>query len=111
MVISPAGFRSGFPQQPGLKVAISQRRYLLVVVSPSRVGIVVSPAGQRLLVSPQSALVVLSPTKSPSGSGAEEVFPDEGGPFLAAVLFPSGVEIGVLSSSSAECLELPRRVP
>ena len=59
----------------------------MVVVSPSRVGIVVSPASQRLLVSPQSALVVLSPAKSPSGSGAEEVFPSKG------CLFPSSSAI------------------
>ncbi|KAI5386691.1 hypothetical protein KIW84_073006 [Lathyrus oleraceus] len=59
----------------------------------------------------ENALVVSSPVKSPSGSGSVEVIPGEGGPFPAAVLFPSRMEIGVLSSSSAEFLELLRRVP
>ena len=90
-----------FLRQPGLKV----------VVSPNMMELVSSPASRRLLFSPQSALVVTSPAKSPSGSGAEEVFPGKGGLFPAATLFPSRVEVGALVSSSAECLELPSRVP
>jgi hypothetical protein len=70
-----------FPQQPGLKVAISQRRCLWVVVSPSMAELVNSPASQRLLFSPQSAVVVSSPAKSPSGSGSVEVIPGKGGLF------------------------------
>ncbi|KAI5398821.1 hypothetical protein KIW84_064270 [Lathyrus oleraceus] len=82
--LSPAGFRSMLPQSPGLKVAVSQRRvrwWFLPQQFPKRIGC-------RGGLSP--ARVAFFPT---------------------AVLFPSRVEIGVLTSSSAECLELPRRVP
>ena len=45
--ISPAGSRSVFPRQPGLKF----------VVSPSRVEIVISPAGLEIAVSPAGVCV------------------------------------------------------
>ena len=52
MVISPAGLRSVFPQQPGLKVAISQGRCLRVVVSPSMAGLVKFPSKSKTVVFP-----------------------------------------------------------
>ncbi|KAI5420666.1 hypothetical protein KIW84_044487 [Lathyrus oleraceus] len=61
---------------------------IVISSADSRVGIVISPASQRLLVSPQSELVVLSPAKSPSGSGAEEVIPGEGGLFPSSSVIP-----------------------
>ena len=87
MVISPAGLRSVFPQQPGLEVAISQQRCLLVVVSPSMAELVKFPSKSKTVVSPQSALVVSSLAKSPNGSGSEEVIPGDG------CLFPSSSAI------------------
>jgi hypothetical protein len=79
MVISPACLRSVFPQQPGLKVAIS----------PAEVSVAgFSPACQRLLFSPQNALVVSSPAKSPSGSGSVEVILGKGGPFPSSGAIP-----------------------
>ncbi|KAI5409476.1 hypothetical protein KIW84_055060 [Lathyrus oleraceus] len=76
--ISPAGSRSVFPRQSGLKV----------VVSPSRVEIVLSPTSRRLLFSPQSALVVSSPAKSPSRPSSVEVIPGEGCPFPSSSAIP-----------------------
>ena len=78
IVISPAGSRSVFPPQSGLKV----------VVSPSRVEIVLSLASRILLFSPQSALVVSSPAKSPSGSSSGEVIPGEGCLFHSSSAIP-----------------------
>ena len=78
--LSPAGFRLMLPQSPGLKVAISQRRYLLVGVSPSRVGIVISPANQRPLF-PHRVRWWFFPQRYPQADRVQRrLFPQQGLP-------------------------------
>ena len=50
MVISPAGLRSMFPQQPGLEVVVSQRRYLWVVVSLAESGLIFPSESETVVI-------------------------------------------------------------
>ena len=99
------------------------------LVSPSRVGAVISPADSRSesslagsgWLSPQQVKDSCFPTVCVGGLFPSEVPQVDRVPWrsslvrvilsLAAALFSSRVEIGVLSGSSVEYLELPRRVP
>ena len=77
--------------------------------SQSRVGIDIL-SKSKIVVSPQS-VGGSYPSGFPSGLGAKEVLPQQGLPFPSSNAIPQQGGIGVLTSSSAECLELFRRVP
>ena len=80
--------------------------------SPNRVGMYI-PSKSKTVVSPQRALVVLIPSNSPSGSGAKEVFPQQGLPISPQQCYsPAGRKLEwwrvpqqSVSSSSEESLE------
>ena len=99
--LSPAGLRSMFPQQPGLKVAISPAEVSVGGCSSSRVGIVIYPSRSKTVVSPQSALVGLSPAMPQADQGQRRLSPAGVAYFPAAELFPDRVE--------SECWRVPQQ--
>ncbi|KAI5434082.1 hypothetical protein KIW84_021082 [Lathyrus oleraceus] len=71
--------------------------------------IAVFPSGVSVSISPVKVLVVPIPSSFPSGLGAKEALPQQGLLFPSSSVIPQQGGIGAVTSSSAECLVLPRR--